>query len=140
MSETATLKPADTKAPSVTFGFVKLNVDDLPAAVDFYARAFGLVSAQSIKTDTVLEEVLRKPGVEAGPAIILLKHRDGRALTRGDNWGPIGLYVRDVDAAYAYAISQGATPDREPWDAGAMRVAFVRDPEGHEIELVSMKR
>ena len=140
MSETTAAPLAETKAPSFTIGFVKLNVDDLPAAVDFYAAAFGLVSVQSIQTDEVLEEVLRKPGADTGPAVILLKHRDGRALTRGDNWGPLGLYVRDTDAAYAYAVSKGATPHRPPWDAGTMRVAFVLDPEGHEIELISLKR
>lgn len=140
MSETATVPSAEKKAPSFTIGFVKLNVDDLPAAVAFYAAAFGLVSVQSIKTETVQEEVLRKPGSDTGPAIILLKHSDGHALTRGDNWGPLGLYVRDTDAAYAYAVSKGATPHREPWDAGSMRVAFVLDPEGHDIELISLKR
>lgn len=143
MSETTAPQagnPAETKAPSFTIGFVKLNVDDLQAAVEFYAAAFGLVSVQSIKTPDVLEEVLRKPGNETGPAIILLKHRDGRTLTRGDNWGPVGLYVRDTDAAYAHAVSKGAAPHRPPWDAGTMRVAFVLDPEGHEIELISLKR
>jgi hypothetical protein len=37
-------------------------------------------------------------------------------------------------------VAEGATRHRPPWDAGALRVAFILDPEGREIELVSVKR
>ncbi len=140
MSETATLTPTQTRAPSVTLGFVKLVVSDLDAAAAFWERAFGLTVAQDIDLPDIAEKILRKPGVETGPTIILFHNKDGRALSIGNAWGPVGFYVRDVDAAYAHAVSVGAQPHRPPWDAGAMRVAFVLTPEGHEIELVSMKR
>jgi len=76
---------------------------------------------------------------KGGANLILYQHKDGRKLTLGDAHGPVGFYVRDADAAYAHAIEQGAAPHREPFDAGTMRVAFVLDPEGHEIEMLSMK-
>jgi predicted enzyme related to lactoylglutathione lyase len=140
MSETVTEKPAATTAPSATFGFVKLVVGELEPMLDFYGRVLGLVAVQTIDTPEMTEKILRKPGQEAGAGLILYRHKDGREITLGNAYGPVGFYVRDVDAAFAHAVTQGATPSRAPWDAGDLRVAFVLDPEGREIELVSVKR
>jgi predicted enzyme related to lactoylglutathione lyase len=141
MSDAPTTDRPATTAPSVSFGFVKLVVRDLEGAVAFYERALGLTAAQTIDLPELTEKVLRKAGSEGGPALILYHHKDGREITLGNAHGPVGFYVRDVDAAFAHAVACGGKPDRPPWDASpTMRVAFVLDPEGHEIELVSMKR
>jgi lactoylglutathione lyase len=140
MSETATAAPAAVKSPAATFAFVKLIVRDLDAMVGFYERALGLSVSQTVDMPEMTEKILRKPGQDTGAMVILYHHKDGREISIGNGWGPVGFYVRDVEAAYAHAITQGATPHREPFDAGAMRVAFVLDPEGHEIELVSVKK
>ena len=137
MSDTATT-PATT-APSVRFGFMKFVVHDLEAMRDFYERAFGLAVSQTIDLPDIRELVLRRPGETSGFSLILYWNKDGRDIAVGTGHGPLGLFVRDVDAAYAHAVSQGATPHREPWDTEAMRVAFVLDPEGRELELISMR-
>ena len=113
---------------------------DAPRNVDFYARVLGLTVAQTIEMDDLAERILAKPGQQGGANLILYQHKDGRKLTLGDAHGPVGFYVRDVDATYAHAHIQGAQGHREPFDAGTLRVAFILDPEGHEIELVSVKR
>jgi predicted enzyme related to lactoylglutathione lyase len=139
MSDTATAPaPQATTAPSVRFGFVKFVVRDLEAMRSFYERAFGLVVAQTIDLPDIMELVMRRAGEEAGFSLILYWNKDGREIETGTAHGPLGLYVRDVDAAYAHAVKEGAAPHREPWDTGAMRVAFVLDPEGRELELISM--
>jgi predicted enzyme related to lactoylglutathione lyase len=141
MTDTAVATAAKASAaPSVRFGFVKFVVKDLEAMRGFYERAFGLTVAQTIDLPDIMELVLRKPGDEAGFSLILYWPKAGGDVAVGSAHGPLGLYVRDVDAAFAHAVGQGAAPHREPWDAGAMRVAFVLDPEGREIELISMKR
>jgi predicted enzyme related to lactoylglutathione lyase len=141
MSDTATAPtPAATTAPSVRFGFMKFVVRDLEAMKSFYERAFGLVVAQTIDLPDIMELVMRRAGEETGFSLILYWNKDGRDVAVGTGHGPLGLYVRDVDAAYAHAVSQGATPHREPWDTEAMRVGFVLDPEGRELELISMRR
>ena len=141
MSETATAPAAQaTTAPSATFAFCKVIVSDLDGAVDFYGRVLGLVVAQTIEMDDLAERIMAKPGQQGGANLILYQHKDGRSLTLGDAHGPVGFYVRDVDAAYAHALAQGAQGHREPFDAGTLRVAFILDPEGHEIELVSVKK
>lgn len=132
---------ADAVKSPVTakLGFMKFVVADLPAMLDFYGRALGLVVAQTIEADHFVEKILRRPGETSGFSLILFHYKDGRTVTVGNGHGPLGLYVRDVDAAYAHAIAQGARPQTEPYDTAAMRVAFVQDPEGRELELISMK-
>ena len=141
MSEApAATAPTQSAAPSATFAFTKLIVRDLDGAVGFYARVLGLTVAQTVENDDMMEKILGKPGQQSGANLILYHHKDGRALSLGDAHGPVGFYVRDVDAAFAHALTEGATAHREPFDAGTLRVAFILDPEGHEIELVSVKR
>jgi predicted enzyme related to lactoylglutathione lyase len=106
----------------------------------FYERAFGLVVAQTIDLPDIVELVMRRPGDEAGFSLILYWPKTGGNVAVGNAHGPLGLYVRDVDIAFAHAVKEGASPHREPWDATGMRVAFVLDPEGRELELISMRR
>jgi predicted enzyme related to lactoylglutathione lyase len=140
MSETATAPAAKTAPPSARFGFVKFVVQDLAAMRSFYERAFGLVVSQTIDLPDIMELVMRRPGEDTGFSLILYWNKDGRETAVGTAHGPLGLFVRDVDAAFAHAVKEGATAHREPWDTGAMRVAFVLDPEGRELELISMIR
>ena len=71
---------------------------------------------------------------------LVLLRWNGRALSMGDGFGPAGFLTRDCDAAYARALAYGATAHRPPTDMGPMRVAFVLDPEGHEIEMIQYRR
>lgn len=131
--------PAATKAPSFSFGFMKIIVRDLDKMLRFYEGGLGWVVTQTIETDTMIEKILQKPGGQ-GNSIVLYLHKDGREVTIGSPHGPMGFFVRDVDAAFAHAIAHGASPYRQPWDMGNQRIAFVHDPEGYEIELVSVRR
>lgn len=127
-------------APSVTIAFMKFVVADLPAMEDFYARAFGLVSSQTIETPDIIEKILRKPGVTDGFSLILYWPKTAKgAVNVGNAYGPLGFFVRDADAAYAHAVAQGAKAHTPLQNFGDMRVGFVLDPEGREIEIISMK-
>lgn len=126
---TAALRPA-------RMIFVKLIVTDLDAMVDFYGRAFGLVAVRTIEMDHLKEVILQRSADDRGPSLILYHDKTCPNLTVGTAHGPIGLAVEDVDRAFEQAVTQGAAPVREPFDVPGMRVAFVNDPEGHEIEMI----
>jgi predicted enzyme related to lactoylglutathione lyase len=128
------------KAPSFTFGVIKVVVSDLDKMQRFYEKGLGLVVTQTIESDSMKELVMQKPNQQGGSSVILYWNKDGREVTLGSPHGPMGFFVRDTDAAFAHAIANGASPFRQPWDSGAQRVAFIHDPEGYEIELVSVKR
>jgi len=55
-------------------------------------------------------------------------------------WAHLALEVPDVDAAYAELSARGVTfhvpPKDFPEEAPSVRIAFFRDPDGNELELV----
>ena len=49
----------------------------------------------------------------------------------------LGFFVPNVDRAYAELVVTGATPVTPPTDRPwGQRTAYVRDPDGHLVELV----
>ncbi len=126
--------------PSVRFGFMKFVVRDLPAMQRFYERALGLELDRTIELPDLIELLMRRPGDAAGFGLILYWNKDGRDVAVGNGHGPLGVYVDEVDAAYALALAHGATPLREPFGMGDVRIAMVLDPEGHELEYIAMPK
>ncbi len=120
-----------------SFTFFKINVADIDAAVCFYTGVFGFAVTDTVSLPTLEERMLTLPGSKF--TLVLLQWTDGRAITIGNGFGPAGFLTRDVDAAYAKALAHGATTSRAPADLGPMRLAFVFDPEGHEIEMIQYR-
>ena len=117
--------------------FFKLVVRDLDAARRFYTRAFGLVQqGDDVVMPGLREAMLARPGDRF--TLVLYQHTDGREITLGSAYGPVGFLTRNLDAALAHVVAEGATCGRGPLDLPGMKVAFVFDPEGHEIELIQM--
>jgi len=128
-----------TKAatPPVRLQFIKFVVRDLDAMLAFYENALGLSVLRTIETETMLEKVMGDPDKPAGMNLLLYWYKDGRDVTVGNGHGPLGCFVPDADKAYAHAIAHGATPHRPPFDLNSLRLAFVHDPEGREIEFLA---
>lgn len=118
--------------------YVVMIVDDLDRSVRFYADVLGLPLGHRSGPYAQFS---------TGATRISLYERDAMSGTLGvDCLRPpprdapgfeLGFKVDDVDAAYAELIEAGAegvTPPRDrPW---GQRTAYVRDPDGHLIELV----
>jgi predicted enzyme related to lactoylglutathione lyase len=130
-------RAAEKIMTSVQFAFVKLVVRDLDAMSGFYQRALNLYPARTIDTDTITEVIMRPKGEGAGFCLVLYKPKDGREITTGNAHGPVGLYVTDADEAFENAIREGASPLQKPFNVAGLRVAFVNDPEGHELEFLA---
>lgn len=131
--------PSPDLAPlGFRLNFFKLVVRDLDAMVAFYRRAFGFEIRNRIDLAGLQEVMLALP--EDRFMLVLYHHTDGREIAIGNAYGPVGFVTRDVDAAMAHAVASGATPGRGPIDMPGMRIGFVDDPEGHEIEMVQIVR
>lgn len=118
------------------FNFVKIVVADIAAAESFYAAAFAFEVQNRIDTPAFREVMLAQ---KAGAfTLVLYQHTDGRALENGNGWGPLGFIVRDCEADHARLLGLGASEVRAPAAFGGMKVSFVADPEGHEIELLQL--
>ena len=133
LAQGARAAPADPAALPV--GFLKFTVSDLPAMQGFYEKAFGLTQQKRLD-NPVNTEVILTSG--AGADLALVHYKDGRKVTLGTANGPIGFYLKDVDAAYARAMAAGAVSRTAPRSGAGARVAVVVDPEGHEIELLHL--
>jgi lactoylglutathione lyase len=116
-------------------GFLKFTVSDLEAMEAFYREALGMTVQKRLDFPDLVEVILSGKG---GADLALVWYKDGREISLGNAAGPIGVYLKDVDEAYARALAAGAVSRLAPTSAGDIRVAFVADPEGHEIEFLRL--
>jgi catechol 2,3-dioxygenase-like lactoylglutathione lyase family enzyme len=125
---------------------VGLTVADIARAQRWYVEALGLeVVLEFALPGGVRGAMLRNaagagvelfevPGAAPGTA-----HADPPAAMRTAGFGHVGFEVDDLDGAYAALLAAGATgvwPPREAPEPGR-RMAFVHDPDGNLIELIS---
>ena len=126
---------------------IGLNVADLGAAVSWYCAAFGLTEEFRFAfADVGLEgvmlisaagdrlELITRAG--SGPGIQAANPIEA-ALTLG--FSHFALRVEDVEASFADLIAAGAGErmSPRPGPERGMPMAFVADPEGNLIELLS---
>jgi lactoylglutathione lyase len=124
------------------FAGASVYVDDVPAVLDFYRRAFGFETRFYNPDETYEYGELATGGMTLGVG----SHRLGALLVPGgyrhiDAGGqPFGLEIAfvtpDVSAAFARAVAAGAIvvaqPKDMPWGG---TLAFVRSMEGTLIVL-----
>jgi PhnB protein len=126
-----------TEFPGVT---PQLIVPDTDTAVRFYREAFGA------------DELLHNRGPDGRIVHCELLINGGRLLLHdefpenghhspqslGGTAVTLHLYVADVDASFATAVSAGAEPLMPPADAfWGDRYAIIRDPFGHRWSLAT---
>ncbi len=126
-------------APASHFGFTKLIVGDLDKSAAFYEAACQLVRQTRIDTESAgrkLSEILYQPTAPGGATFVLIHYYDSPKPTTGEL--VLGFNTGDIDAFVARAAAAGGTIERAPYAIAEMkiRVAFVRDVEGHVIEVV----
>jgi catechol 2,3-dioxygenase-like lactoylglutathione lyase family enzyme len=121
------------------FGATVLYVNDVPAAIDFYRRAFGLALRFH-------DETLGFAELETGGCILALaSHSVGELLMPGAYSPPeggrpagveIGFFTDDVSGEFAKLIAAGAVPiaapRRMPW---GLEVAYASAPDGTILGL-----
>jgi catechol 2,3-dioxygenase-like lactoylglutathione lyase family enzyme len=116
--------------------YVVLVVEDLDRALAFYCDVLGLPLAHRSGPYAQLA---------TGVTRVSLYERSAMATTLGRDLEPpssdapgfeLGFKVDDCDAAYGELTAAGATPAVPPQDrAWGQRTAYVRDPDGHLVEL-----
>jgi catechol 2,3-dioxygenase-like lactoylglutathione lyase family enzyme len=116
--------------------YVVLVVQDLDRALHFYCDVLGLSlghrsgSFAQLATGTTRVALYERAAMAATL---------GRELESPSSDAPgfeLGFKVESCDAAYDELVSGGATPAVPPADrAWGQRTAYVRDPDGHLVEL-----
>lgn len=116
--------------------YVIIIVEDLDRSLNFYQDVLGL---------TLGHRAGDYAQFNTGTTRISLYTRRAMAATLGADIDPapdsapgfeLGFKVNNVDMAYATLVSRGATPMTPPTSrAWGQRTAYVRDPDGHLIEI-----
>jgi lactoylglutathione lyase len=116
--------------------YVVLIVDNLDRALGFYVDVLGL-------------ELGHRSGpyaqLDTGTTRLAFYERSAMADTLGTPLAApsadapgfeVGFKVPDCDAAFRELVERGAEPAVEPRDrAWGQRTAYLRDPDGHLVEL-----
>lgn len=124
--------------PTTRLAFFKLNVPDIEAARNFWQNAFGFQVTATFDEPGFVEHVLALTEQEHGPNLMLVQPKPAREVAVGPGHGPVGLVCEDIDASFSYAVEHGAQVLLEPFEAGGVKVAMLKAPQGHEIELVQL--
>lgn len=124
--------------PGARLGFFKLNVPLMEPALSFWRGAFGFEITGTFDEPEFFEHVLALPGQDAGPSLMLVTYKDGRDVSVGPGHGPVGLICDDIEASHNRALACDGEKVTGVFDAGGVRIAVLRSPQGHEIELIQL--
>ena len=123
--------------PPARLGFFKLNVPDLEQASAFWREAFGFAIGNRYDEPEFLEHVLTMPR-QSGPNLMLVQYKDGRDVTVGPGHGAVGLICDDIHASHDRALQCEAEKITGVFEAGGVKIAVLKSPQGHEIELIEL--
>lgn len=118
-----------------------VRVKDLDRSVRFYTEVLGLREQRRRvleNADATLVFLTDEAGYHA---IELTYNHDGRDYQLGTQFGHFALGVPDLEGARAELATHGVEFSRGPYkvSAGGSTIAFIRDPDGMEIELIETR-
>lgn len=123
------------------FSLAKIQVADIDAAERFYGEALGLdVSARVTYgqgESLMFERIMAVTGAPRSAAsFILISYPNMPCPPPGE--ATIGFAVEILEPVIERAVAAGATVDVPPVEMAEynLRLAFIRDPQGHRIELL----
>lgn len=122
------------------FSYTGIGVRDLDLSVSFYMERFGmrLLGRHKIPETRGEIAVLKSPG---GDQILELNwYADRKEYRNGDEVDHLAFEVPDADEALEELKVSGVEVAMEPFNEGKSRLAFVKDPNGIWIELMSTKK
>ncbi len=121
------------------FGFTKLLVVDLERSAAFYKAVCGLAESSRIDAEIggrKLTEIIFQPAAPGAATFVLLTFVGAEKPAADEVI--LGFRTPDLDAFLARTREAGGSVYQEPHTLAEMklRVAFVKDVEGHLIEVV----
>jgi lactoylglutathione lyase len=121
--------------------YVVLIVGDLDQALRFYTGVLGLQLGHRSGEYAQLDTGRTRLGLYTRQAMANILGMPLDAPIATAPGFEIGFKVADVDRAFSELVARGALPAVAPSDRPwGQRTAYVRDPDGHLIELAQDQR
>ena len=129
------------RTPRAHFGFTKLLVDDLEKTAAFYAAVCDLVEVNRVEDRIAgrpIREILFHATAEGGASFVLLKFVGAPKPTNDEVI--LGFQTPDLAAFLERVRAAGGQVAEaiKVMPEHGVKVAFVRDVEGHLIEVVEL--
>lgn len=120
-----------------------IRVGHLQRSIDFYTKVLGMtLLRQKEYPDGRFTLAFLGYGDEKENTAIELTHNwDTESYEQGTGFGHLAIEVDDVYLATEKIREQGGEIIRDagPMNSGKTIIAFVKDPDGYEIELIGVK-
>jgi lactoylglutathione lyase len=143
MSTAAAESPASASEGLLRFRprilHVAYHVTDIDRALAFYVGVLGMKEQLRMKLAAGEQEVVLAFPESKGSGVILMWNTERKAPYQlGDSYSRFIVRVSDVDAALKHITDHGAPVVTPATQAGSMRYAMVKDPDGYVIELLQL--
>jgi lactoylglutathione lyase len=120
---------------------VAYHVADIERSLAFYVGVLGMKEQMRLDLSKTLHEViLNFPETKGGGVILMWDTARTQPLQIGDGYSRFVLNVADLDAALEQLVRHDTRVVTPTTEAGPMRYAMVKDPDGYVIELLQFKR
>ncbi|HET6334340.1 MAG TPA: VOC family protein [Polyangiales bacterium] len=144
----STTPATDTPAKSTGLNALKprilhvaYHVKDIDRALSFYVGVLGMQEQMRLDLSKTLHEVvLQFPDSKGGGVILMWDTAREKPLALGDGYSRFVLMVSDLDASMKLLNEHQTPVVTQPTEAGPLRYAMVKDPDGYVIELLQLKR
>ncbi|MDQ2049348.1 VOC family protein [Natronolimnohabitans sp. A-GB9] len=120
-----------------TLDHTMIRVSDLEESLDWYQTHLEYEEKDRFEGDGFTIVYLGPEEMHEEGAMLELTHNEGEDVEPGDAWGHIAVRVPEgeLEDYYQQLMDEGVADYRDPESCGG-RYAFVKDPDGHEIEIV----
>lgn len=115
-----------------------IRVKDIDKSMKFYTELLGLKKTHEIKLDDCILHFLK--GEDSDFEIELTQNFENPAdgYTNGSAFGHFALETKDMDEFDKKLKAFGGEYLYEPYvmDEAQSKIAFIKDPDGNEIEII----
>jgi len=114
-----------------------LRVGDPEKTIEFYKEAFGFELRRKSENDTFTLYFLRDPE-QTAELELTYNHGEDEPYEKGKGFGHIAIHTDEdqtLQEAYDKAVEAGGQDYRPPEECPG-HYAFVKDPEGYEVEIL----
>ena len=123
---------------SGTLDHVMMRVEDLEESLDWYTTHLNYEEKDRWEADTFTNVYLGPEEMHEEGAMLELTYNHGdNSYEMGDAWGHIAVRVPEgeLEESYQQLMDEGVEDYRDP-ESCDYNYAFVKDPDGHEVEIV----